>query len=266
MIMASSKSFYTDGMTVEQILALGPDILNSLSQRDMSRALRTVSLAANKRLDRLLDNAILRHGRYIEKKSAKYAIATDALNKLYDEAGESSKAMRFSVGRKTRNEMYAELMRAKDFMSKKTSTISGAVSVRKQRESRLFGKTREDVKREAAKAYKKEYKKQTGKKPTQKQIKKVQVTAFASFQRQSSDIWARFRRIWEIPNIRAAYGSDEVIDYVANRTADGVSEEQIIAELSGHAMEQYEAQQEALNQEAEQFFADDDGIMFDGEW
>lgn len=263
----AKQGFYTDGMTVEQILSLGPDVLSKLSERDMSRALRTVSLAANKRIDRLLDNAILRHGQYIEKKSARHAISTDALNKIYDESGHSSKAMRFSVGDKTRDQMYHELMRAKDFMKLKTSTITGAVGVRKTREARLFGTTREDVKREAAKEYKRAYKKQTGKKPTKQQVEKVQKSAFLSFQQQSSDIWSRFRRIWEIPNIRASYGSDEVIDYVAHRTVDGASEEKIISELVGRAMESYEAEQDAANTEAEQFYEDNDGIDFyDEEW
>ena len=263
----AKKGFYTDGMTVEEILALGPDVLNGLSKRDMSRALRTVSLAANKRLDRLMDNAIIRHGQFVEKKSARHAIATDALNKMYDEAGHSKSAMRFSVGNKSRNEMYAELSRARDFMEKKTSTVSGAVSVRKQRESRLFGKTREDVKKEAAKEYRKAYKKQTGKAPTKKQIEQVKKSAFLSFQQQSSDIWSRFRRIWEIPNIKASYGSDEVIDYVANRTVDGASEQQIIDELTGKAMEDYEAAQDQMNEEANAFYEDSEGIdFFEEDW
>ena len=262
-----ADNFYVDGMTVQEILALNPAQLNSLSERDMSRALRTVSLAANKRIDRLLNNAVLRHGQYIEKKSSRHAIATDALNKLYDESGHSSKAMKFSVGNKTRNEMYSELMRAKDFMQLKTSTVKGAVSVRKMRESRLFGKTREDVKREAAKEYKRAYRKQTGKSPTKKQTEKVEKSAFVKFQQQSSSIWARFRRIWEIPNIRSSYGSDEVIDFVAVRTTHGASEQDIIDELTGAAMDKYEAEQDAMNEEANNFFDDDAGIDFFGdEW
>lgn len=257
-----AKGFYTDGMTVDQILNLGVDVLNKLDERDMSRALRTVSLAANKRIDRLTQNAVLRHNKYVEKKSASHAISTDSLNKLYDEAGQSSKAMRFSVGDKTRNEMYAELMRAKDFMQLKTSTVKGAEGVRKMRESRLFGTTREDVMKDAEKDYKKRYKAATGKKPTKKQVQKVKVEAFAKFQQESSNIWSRFRRIYEIPYIRANYGSSEVLDVVANRTARGDSEEDIINALMETAAENYEAEQDMLNEEAEAFFEDDDGIEF----
>lgn len=257
-----AKGFYTDGMTVDQILNLGVDVLNKLDERDMSRALRTVSLAANKRIDRLTQNAVLRHNKFVEKKSAKHAISTDALNKLYDEAGQSSKAMRFSVGDKTRNEMYAELMRAKDFMQLKTSTVKGAEGVRKMRESRLFGTTREDVMKDAEKDYKQRYKAATGKKPTKKQVQKVKVEAFAKFQQESSNIWSRFRRIYEIPYIRANYGSSEVLDVVANRTARGDSEEDIINALMETAAENYEAEQDMLNEEAASFFEDDDGIEF----
>ena len=49
--------FFTDKMTVDQILDLGDEILSSLKERDMSRALRTVALAANKRIKRLLKYA-----------------------------------------------------------------------------------------------------------------------------------------------------------------------------------------------------------------
>ena len=260
-----AKGFYTDGMSVNDILALTPAQLNSMSERDMSRALRTVALAANKRLDRLMQQTKIQGGQFVEKKSAKYAIATDALNKLYDEAGKSKKGMRFGVGGKNRNQMYSELMRAKGFMSLKTSTIKGAVAVRKQRESRLFGKTREDVMKQAGKEYAKSYKKQTGKKPTKKQTEEVKKSAFAAFQRQSSSIWARFRRIWEIPNIRSSYGSDEVIDFVAIRTTQGASEQDIIDELTGAAMDKYEEEQDAMNEEANDFFDDDAGIDFFGD-
>ena len=37
-----ADGFYTDGMTVAEILALGDDILSKMSKRDLSRALRTV--------------------------------------------------------------------------------------------------------------------------------------------------------------------------------------------------------------------------------
>ena len=133
-------AFYVDNMTVSQILDLGDDILSSLNEKDMSRALRTVSLAANKRIDRLMKHAKKRGGKYVEKVSSP-GLDLTSLNQL--EGG------RFGVGRgenkKTRNEMYKELIRARKFMNSKTSTIKGAIEVRKKKERALFGQTREEI-------------------------------------------------------------------------------------------------------------------------
>ena len=133
-------AFYVDNMTVSQILDLGDDILSSLTEKEMSRALRTVSLAANKRINRLMKYSKKRGGRYVEKVSSP-GIDLTALNQL--EGG------RFGVGRgefkKTRNEMYKELIRARNFMQSKTSTIKGAIEVRKKKERALFGQTREEI-------------------------------------------------------------------------------------------------------------------------
>lgn len=133
-------AFYVDNMTVGQILDLGDDILSSLNEKDMSRALRTVSLAANKRIDRLMKHAKKRGGKYVEKVSSP-GLDLTSLNQL--EGG------RFGVGRgeakKTRNEMYKELIRARRFMHSKTSTVKGAIEVRKKKERALFGQTREEI-------------------------------------------------------------------------------------------------------------------------
>ena len=48
-----AKNFYTEGMTVSQILSMDPREMAKLNTREISRALRTVSLAANKRISRL---------------------------------------------------------------------------------------------------------------------------------------------------------------------------------------------------------------------
>ena len=133
-------AFYVDNMTVGQILDLGDDILSSLTEKDMSRALRTVSLAANKRINRLMKYAKKRGGKYVEKVSSP-GLDLTSLNTL--EGG------RFGVGRgeskKTRNEMYKELMRARRFMNAKTSTVKGSIEVRKKKERALFGQTREEI-------------------------------------------------------------------------------------------------------------------------
>ena len=124
--------------TVEQILSMGDDELNKTNQRQMSHMLRTVSLAANKRITRLENNA------------KKGGIAADALTAVKDSGG------RFYVGGKTRNQMLAELARAREFMSMKTSTVTGATEVRKNRERMLYGATREEIEKERKKKKKKQ--------------------------------------------------------------------------------------------------------------
>ena len=53
MAKRKKKGFKTDKMTVDQIIHLGDKVLNKMDKRELSHALRTVSLAANKRLKRL---------------------------------------------------------------------------------------------------------------------------------------------------------------------------------------------------------------------
>lgn len=141
--------------------------------------------------------------------------------------------------------MIAELGRARDFMSMKTSTISGAENVRKMRESRALGKTREDVMKDAAKEYRKAYKEKTGKAPTKKQVQQVQVKAFKQFQKLNSEIWSRFRKFNELQGNRGKYaGSDEVLDMIANRTANGDDERETMAEAAKRYEDIYIQQQE----------------------
>lgn len=172
-----ADSFYTDGMTVAEILALGDDILSKMSKRDLSRALRTVSLAANKRIDRLEKQAVKRKGGYVEKKSGK-GIATAALNAVTEDGKKSGK---FKVGSKTRNQMYSEFARAREFMAMKSSTVKGAVAVRKGMEKRAFGQTRE----EAAKG----------------KTKKQQEAINRTFQDKVKETYREYRKFLEEENV-----------------------------------------------------------------
>lgn len=136
--MSKKQNEPLNNYTVEQILSMGDDELNKTNQRQMSHMLRTVALAANKRIKRLENN---------EKKGG---IAADALNAVRDSGG------RFYVGKKTRNQMLAELARAREFMNMKTSTVTGATDVRKNRERMLYGATREEIEKERKKKKKKQ--------------------------------------------------------------------------------------------------------------
>ena len=122
-----AKPFKVEGLTVKQILELQPDELSSFDEREMSRALRTVSLAANKRVRRLKENAKYSRseGKYVTKKSAKQNIALDALNAVTKDG--SIKGDPFGVSKaKGRNDMYHQLSQIRQFMNAKTSTVKGA--------------------------------------------------------------------------------------------------------------------------------------------
>lgn len=136
------EPFKTEGMTVRQILNMGQEELNSMSKRDLSRALRTVALAANKRMDRLAKHAIKNTNQmgdvtYTEKGSL--GIDFEALY--------ATNEKRFGVGRGkvNRNTIYKEFMRVKGFMDAPSSTIPGAIKLRQKREKAVFGKTREQM-------------------------------------------------------------------------------------------------------------------------
>lgn len=141
-----ADSFKTSGMTVKEILNMNPDDISRLNTREMSRALRTVSLAANKRITRLKNQAKFssKAGGYVTKKSAKHNIALDALNAVTKDG--KIKGNVFGVGKATdRNDMLKQFSEIRRFMNAKTSTIAGAKEVRQNREKRLLGKTSEQL-------------------------------------------------------------------------------------------------------------------------
>ena len=255
--------FYTDGMTVQQILDLGDDVLSTLSQRDMSHALRTVSLAANKRINRLLDNAILRNGEYIQKKSAKKKIATDALNALYELQGKPTKSgMKFSGKGMTRDQMYAEFARARYFMNLKTSTVSGAKSVRQDRERRIFDKTSEEHLKKSREEFIKEFTEQFGKKPTQKEIAAELKEKAAEFDELNKEAWSNYRKFLENNDIIGKYyGSTEVIAFIGQRTAEGAAgktpydEETVFAGALKIKADKYKEKQDEEHRKHQEFMA-----------
>lgn len=142
----------TDGLTVDQILNMPFQELNKFDEREMSRALRTVSLAANKRIAKLQKYASKNEeGRY-QPSGNKKQIATDALNWVTQDGKLPGK---FGVKKsKDRNDMYKQLGQIRQFMNMKSSTVTGAVELRKQREKTIFGKTREQAVRNKTKAEK----------------------------------------------------------------------------------------------------------------
>lgn len=224
-------AFYTDNMTVNEILNLTPDVISKMNTRDISRALRTVSLAANKRINRLLKQTKKTKDGYVLKKSAKHNIAVDALNAL---TSDGTKKPKFGVKQaKTRNEMIEQLGEARRFMQMRTSTLKGAKEVRKEREKRLFGKTTEQAIR--------------GK--TKKQQKEIKST----FAEKISEAYARYRKFLEaegIPNSPYSKfaGSESILNLIGGKTINGETEEDTLQAAMEKFDKNYEEQQAEWNE------------------
>lgn len=222
-----AKGFYTDNMTVSQILSMSNEELSKLNKREVSRALRTVALAANKRVTRLKANAKKTKEGYVQKQSAKKNIAMDALNAV---TSDGKKNVKFGVRQSaTRNKMIEQIGDIRRFMSMKTSTVTGAVQVRKNREKQLFGKTLEQAQRGRS--------------------KKQKAIIARKYREKTSQAYSAFRKYLEhegIPNspyIKFA-GSDTVLDLIGKSIINGSSEDEALEAALDYAEAQYEQEQE----------------------
>lgn len=229
-----AKKFYVDGLTVDQILNMDPAEMAKLNKRDISRALRTVALAANKRIEKLEKYAKkTKHG-YVPNPKGGKSISTDALNWVSsDGAGKA----RFGVRKaSSRNEMIAQIGRVRQFMNMKTSTVTGAVNLRKSREKNVFGKTREQAAR--------------GKSAKQKQA------IYKNFQQMYNTVWSSYHKYRELKaQDPHAYYEDSmsVLSLLGQRITSGMSEDQAIQFTIKDMTEQYEQEQEEYNE----LFGDD---------
>ena len=219
-----ANKFFVDGMTVEQILAMDPSEMAKLNKRDISRALRTVSLAANKRLEKLEKYAMLtRHG-YVPNPKGGKSIAVDALNWVSSDGTAKAK---FGVRKAdNRNQMIAQIGKVRQFMNMKTSTVTGAVNVRKAREKNLFGKTREQMAR--------------GKSPVQKQ------RIYKNLQQMYDSIWSSYHKYRELKGQDPhAYYEDSmsVLSLLGQNVTSGLSEDEAIKNTISEMEQQYEEQQ-----------------------
>ena len=229
-----ANKFFVDGMTVEQILSMDPAQMAKLNKRDISRALRTVSLAANKRLEKLEKYAKkTRHGYEPNPKGGK-SIAVDALNWVTSDGQTKAK---FGVRKAdNRNQMIAQIGKVRQFMNMKTSTVTGAVNVRKMREKNLFGKTREQMAR--------------GKSPAQKQ------RIYKNLQQMYNTIWSAYHKYRELKGQDPhAYYEDSmsVISLLGQNVTSGVSEDEAVRNTIKDMEQQYEEQQASY----EDLFGDD---------
>ena len=237
--MAKKKTpkqpFYVEGMTVSEILNISPDQLARLNKRDISRALRTVSLAANKRVNRLKSKATKTKDGYVPKTKGSQ-INTSALNWV---TNDGHKRTKFGVKKSsTRNEMLHQLKTIKQFMEMKTSTVKGATEVRKDIEKRLFGKTRE----QAARGVK---------------TKKAKAEVYKRYETMSREVWSYYRKFLEIkgrdPHSYMS-GSETIIELIGQKVVSSASEEESIQAALDMFKSSYEEEQAEYNA----LFNDDD--------
>lgn len=140
--MPKKQPFKVEGMTVNEIINLGDDELSRMNARDLSRALRTVSLAANKRIRRLESKAEKSVNEFGDTQYVDISGKGIDFEALYAVDG---KKFGLGKGKHARGDIYKEFVRARNFMNAGSTTITGAIELRKKRERQLFGKTREEL-------------------------------------------------------------------------------------------------------------------------
>lgn len=220
-----AKPFYTDNMTVNEILALGDDVLNTLDRRDLSRALRTVSLAANKRINRLLNKADIQ----VDQKTGDIKYVDKSGKGIDFEALYFTGGKKFGVGKsKNRNEIYKEFAKVRNFMNANSTTITGAIALRQKRERAVFGKTREQM--------------------TEGMSKRDAAAAVANLNEIMSEVYSEFHKWKEEYQMQGGYDKavgKRVIKMLARRMMNkGMSGEEARQSVSDYYDRKYEKQQE----------------------
>ena len=126
--------------------------------------------------------------------------------------------------------MIAQIGKVRQFMNMKTSTVTGAVNVRKAREKNLFGKTREQMAR--------------GKTERQKQA------IYKHMQQMYNTIWGAYHKYRELKGQDPhAYYEDsmQVLSLLGQAITSGMSDEEAV-QMAVREMEiQYEEQQAEYN-------------------
>ena len=215
--------FAVEGMTVDQIINLGDDVISKMNQRDLSRALRTATLAANKRLNRLLKKAEVTTN---EMGDVKYTdISGQGLDfeALYATGG---KKFGLGKGKHQRSEIYKEFAKVRNFLNAGSTTISGAIELRKKRERQLFGNTREEL-----------YGKLP---PAEAALMETEMKDIMS------DIYSEFHRWKEEYQIEGGYNKElgkRVLKMFGRRTMKGMSAEDARAEIEDYYDKKYETQE-----------------------
>ena len=202
-----SRNIDTFGMTVDELLSLDQAAINSLDERNLSHAVRTLALAANKRVNRLQQYAQKnkRDGKYVEKAggpgvdfTALYA-ASERKKVEGSRDYEYGKIRKFGMGRskitsEKTQDYKDEFTRAANFLRAKSTTVKGAIELRKQKEIALFGETREQA-----------AKRQIKKGMTKKQRQKIRREIQKNFSDLTKDVYSEYNKFKEEEQLEGYY-------------------------------------------------------------
>ena len=152
--------FIVENMTIEEIMAMGDDMLRNMDARNIARAVRTLSLAANKRIRRMANRAevitnpkgqIVSIRERADKRGKTYGLDFNALYgyESYYQGGRFTNPFGVKnvkekrTDKNFRNAVMAEFTRVRNFLQAPSTTIPGSVQLRQKKEKALFGETRE---------------------------------------------------------------------------------------------------------------------------
>lgn len=108
------KKMDFSGMSIQNILDMPYEWVNTMNRNDLAQTVSRLASAANKRIKRLTESGI-----------DKLSPAVYSAQKRTKGKTTRSRIPQFSVKGKNVNELRAEFLRAQNFLSSKTSTVSG---------------------------------------------------------------------------------------------------------------------------------------------
>ena len=122
-------------MKLKDLTSKTTDQIQAMSNEQLANVIWRMSRAANKRLDTLASYAYKRNSEFIEKKGGP-GLDLGALNQNSRRFGK--------IGANAKHgSLTAEYTRVKNFLNAESTTVKGAIALRKQKERELFGETRE---------------------------------------------------------------------------------------------------------------------------
>lgn len=152
-------------MTIEELINLDVGDVSKMSRRELAKAVSTLGSAANKRI----------------KRFEKAGVETPAVRGVKRSGGN------ISVKGKNINELRSEYVRAKTFLSAKTSTRKGYTKIQKEFETRVGGKMTED---------------------------------------EAKSFWSAYNKLSELePNFLKLFGSDRMQQYLRNEVVQNPGKE-----------------------------------------